>query len=177
MSKSKDVIRFLYKKGYRVSDNGVLTNPKGKIITIKIKSNHKYPQTQAIMDGEKVNYHLHRLAAYCFYGEEMFKEGICVRHLSGDVLDISKRNIAIGTYSENEKDKDPRIRSINASNSVKQRKDTRRLTMRRFSDDEVIEIRERLSNGEKGAHIAKEYGVVKDVIYQIKRGETYKEIK
>lgn len=128
------------------------------------------------MNGEKVNYLVHRLAAYCFYGEEMFREGIVVRHLNGNTLDVSRKNIALGTPSENEQDKDPAVRSKNASAANKARKETRRLSLRKLSIDDVLTIKKRLLNGEKGVDIAKDFGVVKDTIYEIKRGNRYKDI-
>ncbi len=48
--------------------------------------------------------HVHHFAAYCFYGERMFDEGMRVRHLNDDPSDFSKKNIALGTEKENKMD-------------------------------------------------------------------------
>lgn len=130
-----------------------------------------------VVNGERVNLHIHRLAAYFFYGGDTFEEGICVRHLNGDVLNVSAGNIALGSYSENERDKPPELRSRNARKANRSRKDTRRMTMRKFSCEDIIDIKTRLMRGETGASIARSYDVVKDTIYQIKHGETYSDIQ
>jgi hypothetical protein len=165
LNDSQLTIVHLYDRGYRVSEDGVFTNYKGEVRSVKLKSNHKYPQSQVIIDGKKMNYHIHRLAAYCFYGDKMFEEGIHVRHLNGNVLDVSKNNIALGTPSENEQDKPKVMRVRNARKATSCRKDKRRLSMRRFSDDEVEDIKRRLAKKENNAQIARDYGVTKDTIY------------
>lgn len=173
---SQKTVVYAYEKGYRVTEAGVYVNPKGLPLLITIRSNHKYPQAQIRIEGKNHNYLIHRLAAYCFYGDQVFVEGIHVRHLNGNVLDVSRTNIALGSRSENERDKPKEVRRTNAKSANARRRDTRRLTMRKFTDDEVRNIKRRLSEGERGVDIAREYDVVKDTIYQIKRGETYADI-
>lgn len=176
MQTSHQVLIFAHEKGYRVSDEGVFTGPKGNTLAVKRRSNHKYPQAIITMEGKRHNICIHRFAAYCFYGEHLFKKGIVVRHLNADVLDVSKSNLALGTYSDNELDKPKELRIENAKNAVMSRKDTRRLTMRKFTDDQAFSIKSRLAQGERGSDLAKEYNVSRETIYQIKRGETYTDI-
>lgn len=165
-----------YEKGYRISEEGVFTGPKGNLIEVKRRSNHKYPQALMNMDGKRHNMLMHRFAAYCFYGDELFAQDIVVRHLNANVLDVSKENIALGTYSDNEHDKPKETRIKNARNAVLSREDTRRMTMRKLSYDQAYSIKVRLKNGENGAAIAREYNVSKETIYQIKHGETYTDV-
>jgi hypothetical protein len=176
LNDSQRTIVYLYEKGYRVDQNGVFRNPKGNELPIKLKSNHKYPQTQVIMEGKKRNFHIHRLAAYCFYGDLMFKEGIHVRHLNANPLDLSKDNIVLGTPSENERDKPKELRIKNAKYAVSCRKDTRRLSLRKLTNDQIIEIKKRLSRNEKGVDIARDYSVSKETIYKIRRGKSYTDV-
>lgn len=125
-----------------------------------------------------MNFHHHRLAAYCKYGEELFNENVdVVRHLDGNPINNSWDNIVIGTYSENELDKSPEIRSEVGRAANSHRKEVRRLTMRKLTNDCVRDIRKRLEEGILGTILADEYGVHKETIYQIKRRDTYKDVK
>lgn len=175
MNKAQDTIVKMFEKGYRVTPDGRFINHFGKELKVKIRSNHYYPQSQVVIDGERRNFHHHRIAAYCKYGAKMFEKGIVVRHLDGNPLNFSFENLALGTYSDNELDKPVEQRSAVGKLANSYRKDVRRVTMRKLTEEQVKEIMKRLDNGEKGAHIAHEYGVVKDVIYQIRRGETYQD--
>lgn len=42
-----------------------------------------------------------------------------------------------------------------------------------LKNSDVVEIKRRLKNGERGAHLAKEFGVTKGAIYNIKDGYTW----
>lgn len=168
---------YMKRKGYIVTDDGRFFNHKGVERQIYTKSNHKYPQSQIYFEGKRVNYQYHRFAAYCFYGEDMFNDGIVVRHLNGDTLDISRQNIALGTYSDNEKDKSVQTRKRVASQANRKRKTVERYTMRKFTPEQVRYIRELSAKGVKGVDSARQFSVTKDTIYQILRGETYKDIK
>ncbi len=61
---------------------------------------------------------VHRLQAYQKYGDDMFKEGVQVRHFNSNNKDNSSDNILIGTPSQNAMDKPEHLRksmAINAS--------------------------------------------------------------
>ncbi|NGM81230.1 hypothetical protein G5B47_02255 [Paenibacillus sp. 7124] len=176
MSKHEEVVKFAYAKGYRVTEDGRYLNPNGKELLIKVRSTHVYPQGCVSMRGRRNSFHLHKLAAYCFYGEDSFRDGIVVRHMGGGVLDISRENLKLGTYSDNEQDKPAEVRSDVGRLANSARKDTRRKTMRRLTDEQVRNIKRRLDTGDRGVDIARDYGVVKDTIYYIARGINYREI-
>jgi hypothetical protein len=176
MNESQVAVKYAYEKGYRITPDGEFLNPKGNPLLIKVRSNHKYPQTQIWVNGKRVNYHLHRLAAYCKYGDVIFTKGQCVRHLDDNPLNLKEENIALGTYSENERDKPKTLRTKNATIANSKRKDVRRLSMRKLTDDDVRDIRVKLSDGVLGVDLAKIYGVSKDTIYEIKRGNRYKDV-
>lgn len=173
---NQEVIRYLYNKGYRGTEDGRFINPRGKELKTKAKSNHKYAQSQVWFQGVRYNYHFHRVVAYQLFGEKLFEDGMVVRHLNGNPLDNSWENLALGTNSENEQDKKPEDRTRVARIANSKRKNVNRYSMRRFTDDQVREIRERNKNGETGASLAIEYGVSKDALYQIFRGVTYKDV-
>jgi len=95
---------WFYKNGYRVLDDGKMMDPEGKII--HTRSAHKCYLFKCKNVNENTGHcYIHRLAAYQKYGEAMFENGIVVRHLNGDKADNSLDNIAIGTLSQNQRDR------------------------------------------------------------------------
>ena len=97
-----------YERGYRVSEDGVLSSKNG-VIKLSKGTNQNYP-TFSTNWGFVFSLPAHQFAAYCFYGDKLFVEGIVVRHGGHGVLDISKDNISIGTHKENNMDKHPEVR-------------------------------------------------------------------
>lgn len=167
----------MYSKGYRVTYDGKLLNPKGEEISIKLYGNQSYPIRQMYVDGKKRTFTLHRFAAYCFYGDHIFRDGIQVRHLNGNVLDISKENIALGTCSDNQRDKAPEIRRKSASIASRSRTNFEKRSLRKLSDEQAREVKKLLNEGIDGVSIAKKFMVSDETVYQIKRGETYKDVQ
>lgn len=96
----------LLSRGYTMDKHGNLFNPKGIEIKgyINTKSNYSIKVTAIRVDGKGVNIPFHRFQAYLKFGNEIFKDGIEVRHLNGDSLDNSFENIDIGTHSDNMQD-------------------------------------------------------------------------
>lgn len=108
-----------YEKGYRVTKNGHLLNPKGrKIGSINA---HRYERTSIKINGKDVVIRTHRLQAYQKYGDNLFEDGIVVRHLNGNALDNSCDNIAIGTQRDNLKDIPLKQRQLNALQAAHKR--------------------------------------------------------
>ena len=68
---------------------------------------------------------VHKLQAYQMFEEEMFVEGIVVRHLDGDPLNNSPENIAIGTVRDNIMDRDPEARRAHAIKAASGRENLR----------------------------------------------------
>lgn len=52
----------------------------------------------------------------------------------------------------------------------------RRVNTTKLTPEQVVEIRARLSAGESGAALAREYGVVKSTIYWIRDGKTWRSV-
>lgn len=180
MSQSNKLILYAYEKGYRVTKKGEFLNPKGEELKIKIrdkKRKYAYPKfTINCYDllGKKASFPIHRFAAFCFYGKDLFEEGIEVRHLKPDVLDVSKSNIVLGTKSQNELDKDKKTikkRKINAAQAAREK-------LRSLNDVQVHEIRELLkTKNYSHKEIGKMYNVGSHTITKISLGKTYQEIK
>jgi hypothetical protein len=108
-----------YERGYRVTKDGNLLNPKGdKIGSI---NNHGYERTTIKINSKDVVIKTHRLQAHQKYGDKLYEDGIVVRHLNGNALDNSWDNIATGTQVENLKDIPLKQRQLNALQSSHKR--------------------------------------------------------
>lgn len=173
MNQTQKAILIAYKKGYRVSDSGVLTGMNGKILSV---SNGRYP-TFSVNVGENTNsgvygVPVHMFAAYCFYGEKSF-QAECIRHLNGRVKDFSKKNIVLGTHSDNNMDKSPESRSAAAKKA--RAAQGHRAKNSKFSDDEIRYIREQ---GKKRSQqsIADEFSVTRQCINLILKGKNYNDV-
>ena len=97
---------------------------------------------------------VHQLVARVFLGP--CPPGQEVRHLDGNPLNNRLDNLAYGTRAENILD------------VLRVGKAWRKLTA-----EQAHEIRQRLQKGEKGASLAKEYGVGQACISAIKNGRTF----
>jgi len=96
-------------RGYVVTEDGILLNPKG--IKIAGYLNHMgYYKTQIRVKGVITELCPHRLQAFQKYGNKLFEKGIIVRHLNGISTDNSWDNILVGTQSDNMLDIPEQIR-------------------------------------------------------------------
>ena len=179
-TKIRLVILDAYSRGYRVTAKGKLISPHGVERVIKVHSKRKasYPffsisVATFIAKSKVFGIPVHKFAAYCFYKEESFRDGLEVRHVNGNVLDVSKRNIKLGTRSQNELDKPKAVRRRSAQCA--------RMSQgsipfnRRFTDAEVSEIRSLCRGGGRGiqSQQARRFKVGKTTISKIVRGESY----
>lgn len=98
------------KRGYIVSEEGILHNPKGKEIGYDKDSNGYFRATLRTKEKSSNIIKVHRLQAYQKYGNKLYKEGIMVRHIDGNKENNSWENICIGTNSENQMDIPKQIR-------------------------------------------------------------------
>jgi len=149
LSKKDKVLLIAYEKGYRVI-NGEVISPSGQILKPYL-SYTKGEYKRLEFKVEKMNVAVHRLAAYQKYGKELFRDGIEVRHKDGNSLNNSDDNILIGTKSENALDKLPKVRkraAIQASNKI-----------RRFSDDEMKEIKKKYNEVRSYKKVMREFGI------------------
>lgn len=119
-----------YNKGYRVDDNGLLLNPKGK----PIGSLHRtgYHRFGLKVEGKKCVVHTHRLQAYQKYGDAIYAKGIMVRHLDGNKTNNSIDNIAIGNNRDNQMDRPKECRVKSAIKAAK--------SVIKYNPEEVIEF-------------------------------------
>lgn len=158
MSRFKKYEIILFKKGYRISDDGKAYNPDGK--ELKGHTRNGYPCFSFRLDsGRIIAVNFSRLQAYQKYGDRIYEDGIVVRHLNNDKLDTSSDNIAIGTERDNRMDnpaEDRRKYAINAS-----------LKANKYDKKFVDEIRQRHKEGWPYNKIREHYGLAKSTISYI----------
>lgn len=101
MSKTHELIKLVFEKGYRIVD-GECINPKGKKLKGSIKT-HPVPYRQLSIKTEKGARSIlyHSLLAYQLYGEVYFNKGIVARHIDGNSMNNSDSNIILGTMKDN----------------------------------------------------------------------------
>ena len=164
-------------RGYYVTEDGKLFGPKGQL-KCRCYGKQAYPTFSTNWGGRVYGIPAHKLAAYCFYGKDSFEPGVVVRHLNADVLDISRRNIALGSYSDNEMDKPAQVRSRSAA--AGRRSQGYRAVNRKLTEDQVDEVMKFYNNlgGRKAPQgsvkeLGEKLGVSRTVLNKIKRGMYY----
>jgi len=101
MSKLNENIKYAFRKGYRVNDDGVAVSPWGKILYCTTSSYGYKRFTIRNMERDRVTVMVHRLMAYQKFGDNLFNEGIEVRHLDDIPWNNKPDNILIGSHSDN----------------------------------------------------------------------------
>jgi len=166
-------IKEAIERGYRMEDGAVI-GLKGHALKL---TNGRYPSFSTNWGGVFA-IPAHKFAAFYYYGEACLEKGKVVRHLNGNTRDISKENIKLGTYSENEMDKDPAVRSRSATLARKAQPKTP--ANAKLSDTDVANVLQfyRTLSGKKApsgtvAALGARYGVSRTVLCKIKNGEYY----
>lgn len=144
---------------------------KGRRLTDKILKISKYTNGYCGVTlskfGRVKKYLLHRLVAKAFIENPNNKE--CVNHINANKDDNSVDNLEWVTYSENTL----HGLSLGIMNTAKGSEKKNSV----LNESKVREIKIRLSNGEIGAKIAKDFNVYKGLIYYIKSGKTWKHVQ
>ena len=89
-------------KGYVITKEGVVISPYGNKVGTYGKNKYLYFSIRYDNKIRKVFFH--RFQAYNKFGDIIFDNNLCVRHLNGNFLDNSYNNIEIGSYSQNSLD-------------------------------------------------------------------------
>ncbi|MBB5804669.1 transposase-like protein [Saccharothrix ecbatanensis] len=123
-----------------------------------------YQEVCLMIEGKREQWKVHRLVTAAFYGP--LPEGMQTRHLNGNSRDNRLSNLAYGTPAENIADKERHGTMLRGTDTP----------MALFNKEQVLEIKEALSNGVHYTEVAKQYGVSESVVYCIARGKTYKNV-
>lgn len=108
-------------------------------------------------------YKVHRLVCEAFHGPAPF-DGAVVMHLDEDSRNNSPQNLRWGTQREN----------LNAPGYLAHRQ----AQGRRVLDAETVAlIKRRLIGGERGAHVAREFGIAPCTISNIKAGRSWADVE
>jgi len=147
-----------YERGYRVTKEGQLLNPKGKVIG-EYSYSRGYKKTPIKINQKRTNISTHRLQAYQKYGDKLFEDGIMVRHLNGNPLDNSWDNIAIGTQSDNSMDipKEIRIKSTYAAAK----------TSIKYPKKFVLKLREEYELVKNYNELGRKYNIPSNSVWQL----------
>jgi len=111
-------------------------------------------------NGERKHIKEHHIVLNTFVGFR--PEGMECCHNNGNRLDNRLKNLRWGTRKSNNQD---RIRH-GTSKGEKNAKS-------KLTDIEALEIKARMSQGENGVELAKEYGVAHSTIYRVKNNQSW----
>ena len=142
------------KRGYRVDRYGYAYDKNNREVGRKNNRGYRY---FAFKDenNKVIKVYIHRMQAYQMYGKRIYQDGIQVRHLDGNSLNNSRKNIAIGTALDNHYDKpykkrvEARERFFNAA----------RAFHIKYNDRTLEKIKKRREEGAKYKDIMKEFGI------------------
>lgn len=169
MTKTDKAVLTAYQKGYRVSPNGGVTSPLGKVRKCSIRTRKGYTRlsfTVALGDRTAYPAPVHRLAAFQKFGVECFCDGVVVRHLDGNPLNNSLNNIAIGSLSDNARDRPVLDRQLHAQKAGKQASP--------YSDTFWTKIRKEYNSGVGYKKLRAKYGVsLSTLSYQLSKTAKY----
>lgn len=167
----EDKVILAFKKGFRITKEGKIINPKGEIIT-GYENNGYIGSSFRTENSKKIKFSVHRLQAYLKFGDEMFKKGTVVRHLDGCSTNNSWNNIAIGTHSDNMMDKPKDIRDRDATNASRTMQNSIRTL------EERQEIYTKLLNGVPYSEIRRQHKISKGTLSFMKNySKEFKEFK
>jgi hypothetical protein len=121
MSESNLFLVEAYNRGFRVSDCGkFIKTARNKRPQVAFEKG--YPIINVRIGKKTMKVPWHRIQAMQKYGEELFKEGIVVRHKNSIKTDCSTGNILIGTMADNNMDKPAEDRlkyALNAASYIR----------------------------------------------------------
>lgn len=87
-------------RGYSITPQGELINPRGKVVRGKIDG-WGYRHTVLKRDGRSKTLRFHRLQAYTKFGEAIYTQGLETRHLDSNPANNAIDNIGLGTHQQN----------------------------------------------------------------------------
>jgi hypothetical protein len=161
LSKASLALKAAHSVGYRITADGKIVNPRGNFLNggyherKGLAYNYFSLSTTNVphVDKRTFRVYTHRLQAYQRFGDDIFQEGIVVRHLDGDSRNNAITNIAIGTPSDNMMDRPRHERLAHAIHASR--------FNRRFTDEQVQQIREDHASGMSYNRLREKWGCSK----------------
>ena len=170
MSNLNNALLEAYRRGYRVSEEGDLLKPSGKPASFTTSSTGYKISRNLTVPGcsYKTWFFVHRLAAYQWFGDIIFRPSIQVRHLNNDSADNSRKNLAIGSQSENILDiPEAKRKSVGAYAAS---------YLRSLSPADAQRLIDDRKDGMTYRELIEKYGVAKSTVSYIVNGKTYPEL-
>lgn len=181
-------IKYAEDKGYSFDFYELcLVCPSGKKVKPKLYGNQRYPSyTINTGEGTKrlVTFHFHKFVAYQLYRDKTFVDGVQVRHLDANTLNLTKENIVLGTSQDNQFDKPIEARKSAASKA--RLSQGKRSVNCSISDEKVIEllkeyreIKGDLKIAPRGSvsNLALKYGITNRAAQGICGGHNFKDLQ
>jgi len=165
LSKYKQMTLKAKAKGYYVADDGTVWSKKQQLHPTV--STDGYLRFSIKIGGRSENVKVHHLMALQKFGDRFLYSGLQVRHLNGNEFDNSRVNIELGTGIDNSGDKDREtiLRTVRIAGRAR----------RRFSDEQIVEIRTLRTAGWTYPRLAKKFKCSKSTISDIINRKYYKD--
>lgn len=155
--------------GYFASIDGrILSTRRGGISELRPKKSSYYPSVTLCRKGmygpERASLHVHSLVAAAF----LVRAGTpdVVRHLDGDRRNNSPFNLAYGSFSDNEADKDRHGRRLRGDD----------VHGSKLTETKVKAIRARFANGEPVSRLARDFGLHPTSAHRVIHGFVWKHV-
>lgn len=173
ISKKNQLVKETFEEGYDINREGDLIRKDGSIKNLfRLAKNGYLFVSLRLPTDERGQVSIHKLQAYKKFGEKMFEKGIVVRHLDGNRLNNSFDNIEIGTFSQNQLDRDKDELKIHALKAARAKQNMiRPLEIR-------LKIYEMLYQNYPTREIMDKYSIAKSTLYNMKKNSIeYNEFK
>lgn len=162
MDKTREALLIASAK-YSVNEQNELHGPNGRMKICCNRNGYPHVSIRSRSKGILQKVPVHRIIAHQKYGDELFGDGIQVRHLDGDKTNMRPSNIAIGTQMDNYLDmsEERRARLIMAAHRAG-------LARRTFTMEEVKRIRDEYDSSGVGFNtLARKWGCAKSTMRMI----------
>jgi hypothetical protein len=182
-SKAVGHLKLAVDKGYRITPEGDIIGPSGKIKGGIHSKKRRSKTTGEMQEYPYLHFSVrvapgsngtkrvaaHQLQGYQLFGDACLEKGIEVRHRNGNSLDNSAANIDYGTSRSNSMDRTPEVRQRMAQVAANARK--------AWSDDDVRRLRAQRAQGGKVLRMAREEGVSKGQMSEMLSRATYRSVE
>jgi hypothetical protein len=118
MSKQELLTKVFFERGYSITDEGKVFNPKGEERKLGKTKDGYYSINLRLPKGNSTRVFIHKIQAFKKFGDKIFEQDIVIRHLNGISTNNTWENIGIGSQSDNLMDI-PKVRRRELSSNPK----------------------------------------------------------